>query len=118
VHPNFHAAALAADGDATIRTSVADVVRSYDWPTRYTARVLRNRFVETWHGKEAELAASSEVELSKWNKAWDEGVPMAPMSLSVNRSASSVQSSLLQTIIEQMVADAEAVIRTAAKKIS
>ena len=73
VHPNFHAAALTANGDNTIRTRLADIVRNYDWPPYYTARVLKNAFVETWQGKEAELAASSDVELSKWDKAWDEG---------------------------------------------
>ncbi len=118
VHPNFHAAALAADGDATIRTSVADVVRSYDWPTRYTARVLRNRFVETWHGKEAELAASAEVELSKWNKAWDEGCADGA-NVFISESVGLIRSvAPVATIIEEMVHDAEAVIRTAASKIS
>jgi nitronate monooxygenase len=118
VHPNFHAAAIAADGDSTIRTSVADVVRSYDWPTRYTARVLRNRFVETWHGKEAELAASAEVELSKWNKAWDEG-RVDGANVFISESVGLIRSvAPVATIIEQMVADAEAVIRTAASKIS
>ena len=46
----MQAAALAADGDATIRTSVVDIARSLDWPERFTARVLRNRFTERWHG--------------------------------------------------------------------
>jgi nitronate monooxygenase len=118
VHPNFHAAALAADGDVTIRTSVMDVVRGYDWPTQYTARVLRNRFVETWHGKEAELAASAEVELSKWNKAWDEGRADGA-NVFISESVGLIRSvEPVATIIEQMVADAEAVIRTAASKIS
>jgi nitronate monooxygenase len=73
VHPKFHQTALAADGDSTIRTTLMDIVRGYNWPTRYTNRALKNSFLETWRGREAELAASVDVETAKWNKAWDEG---------------------------------------------
>ncbi|MFF4020764.1 NAD(P)H-dependent flavin oxidoreductase [Streptomyces sp. NPDC001843] len=52
-----HARAVAADGDETVRTSVYDIVRRYDWPAEYNGRVLRNRFIDRWHGREAELAA-------------------------------------------------------------
>jgi nitronate monooxygenase len=51
----FHAAALAADGDATIRTGAVDIARQLAWPSRFTARVLRNRFTDNWDGREAEL---------------------------------------------------------------
>lgn len=52
-----HARAVTADGDETVRTSVYDIVRSYDWPAEYNGRVLRNRFIDRWHGRETELAA-------------------------------------------------------------
>ena len=45
VHPNLHAAALAAGGDDTVRQSVLDIVRGRPWPARYTGRVLENDFV-------------------------------------------------------------------------
>ncbi len=54
--PGFLPAILAADGDGTIRTSVIDVVRDYDWPPGFAGRALRNRFVAEWHGREAALA--------------------------------------------------------------
>ncbi|MEU1301576.1 NAD(P)H-dependent flavin oxidoreductase [Streptomyces shenzhenensis] len=57
VSDSAHARAVTADGDETIRTSVYDIVRRYDWPVEYNGRVLRNRFIDRWHGRETELAA-------------------------------------------------------------
>jgi nitronate monooxygenase len=56
VHPAFQNVAMAADGDATIRTTVVDIARKLDWPKPFTARVMKNRFVSDWHGREDELA--------------------------------------------------------------
>jgi nitronate monooxygenase len=56
VHRTFQARTVAADGDSTIRTTVVDLVRKIDWPKPFTARVANNRFVQEWHGREAELA--------------------------------------------------------------
>jgi nitronate monooxygenase len=58
-----------ADGDATVRTTVFDVVRSYDWPAKFTGRALRNRFSDTWHGRERELAENLSVEKGKYAAA-------------------------------------------------
>ena len=44
-----------ASGDATIRTTVFDVVRGFDGWAGITGRALRNRFTDTWHGREAAL---------------------------------------------------------------
>jgi nitronate monooxygenase len=55
VHPGLHEAALAANGDATVRQSVLDIVRNRPWPARYTGRVLRNELIGEWLGREAEL---------------------------------------------------------------
>jgi nitronate monooxygenase len=71
----MHAAALAADGDATIRTRVPDLARHFDWPERFTARVLRNRFTETWHGREAELGRAGEAVDREWREGWIAGDP-------------------------------------------
>jgi nitronate monooxygenase len=53
---SLQAAAIAADGDSTIRTTVVDVTRRIDWPKPFTARVLKTRFAMDWHGREGELA--------------------------------------------------------------
>ena len=55
VHPALQQAMVAADGDATARTSVIDIVRGRDWPPEFTIRVLRNALVARWHGREAAL---------------------------------------------------------------
>lgn len=52
-----HEWALTVSGDDTIRQTVYDVVRGKDWPAEYTGRVLHNKFVADWHGREAELAS-------------------------------------------------------------
>jgi nitronate monooxygenase len=55
VNPAFQNVALSADGDSTIRTTVVDVARKIEWPKPFTARVMKTRFVEDWHGREADL---------------------------------------------------------------
>ncbi len=59
VAPGFHAAALEADGDGTVRQTLTDIVRLYAWPEEFDARVLDRGFVRTWRGREAELAAAA-----------------------------------------------------------
>ncbi len=46
---------VASSGDATLRTTVFDIVRGYDWPDGITGRAIRNAFTERWHGKEKGL---------------------------------------------------------------
>lgn len=50
-----------ARGDDTVRTRVFDIVRELEWPEGYTGRAVRNRFVEHWEGREAELRESAEA---------------------------------------------------------
>lgn len=75
VSPRMHDAALAATGDDTIRSQVMDLARKLDWPPRYTARVLKNAFIERWHGRETELAAVADAEAANYRQAWAEGDP-------------------------------------------
>ena len=55
IHPAAKARVLAATGDETVRTSVYDIVRNRAWPPQYTGRLMRNQFIDTWHGREQEL---------------------------------------------------------------
>ena len=55
VHQNAKDTILAACGDATLKTTVTDIVRRRNWPDRYAIRVLRNRFTKQWHGNETAL---------------------------------------------------------------
>ena len=59
IHPAAKQRVLAATGDDTIRTRVYDIARQRAWPAPYTGRLLRNAFIETWHGREDALRAAS-----------------------------------------------------------
>ena len=84
VSPRMHAAALAACGDDTIRSSVMDLARKLDWPQRYTARVLKNAFTERWHDREEELLAVADAAAAKYRQAV---IPTTATRSSAKRSA-------------------------------
>lgn len=75
VPPSFQAVALAANGDSTIRTTVIDIARRFDFPKPFTARVIKTRFTMDWHGHEAALAepATLEREEARYWKAFNAG---------------------------------------------
>ena len=76
VPQGFHDAILAADGDATIKTKVIDIVRNYQWPTdEFEVRALRNQFIERWHGREADLAepSANKIENERYWNAFSAG---------------------------------------------
>lgn len=77
VHTTFQKEATFADGDSTIRTTVVDLARKIDWPKPFTARVMKTRFVEKWHGREAELAEPAVVdrEMRRYMTAMERGDP-------------------------------------------
>jgi nitronate monooxygenase len=60
-------------GDATLRTTVFDLVRGYDWPARFTGRALQNRLSERWHGREGELQAQVAEEQKRYFAAAEVG---------------------------------------------
>lgn len=68
--PDGHvAAALAADGDATLRTNAVDIVRGLDWPAGYDIRVMKNAFTRRWHDDPAGLKAAGADEAERWRAA-------------------------------------------------
>ena len=69
VHPAMREAALKASGDDTLRSTVTDIMRGYDWPKRYTGRVLRNDFTDRWHKDPDGLRAALAQELPRWQAA-------------------------------------------------
>jgi nitronate monooxygenase len=48
-------ALLDGRGEDTVRNRTLDIARGAPWPERYSARTLRNDFLERWYGREAEL---------------------------------------------------------------
>ncbi len=69
MHPAMREAALKASGDDTLRSTVTDIMRGYDWPKRYTGRVLRNDFTDRWHDNPDGLRAALAQELPRWQAA-------------------------------------------------
>lgn len=59
IHPAAKQRVLAATGDDTVRTRVYDIARQRPWPASYTGRLLRNAFIDTWHGREDALRAAA-----------------------------------------------------------
>jgi nitronate monooxygenase len=117
VSPRMHAAALAASGDDTIRSQVMDLARKLDWPARYTARVLRNAYIERWHGRELELMAVADEEAAKYRKAWSEGDPEGSNTF-IGEAAGLIHAvEPVAVIIERMVGEAERQISSVAREV-
>ncbi len=52
-------AIIDGSGEDTERSRVLDIARGAPWPQRYTARTLRNSFLDRWRDREEELAADA-----------------------------------------------------------
>jgi nitronate monooxygenase len=61
VDPEIVKAIIAHSGDDTERSRVLDIARGAPWPPQYTARTLRNAFLEQWRGREHELATDDDT---------------------------------------------------------
>ena len=58
-------AAVAAGGDATLRSSLPDIARGLDWPAPFTIRTVENDFTRRWQqDPEGLRAAGGEAELA------------------------------------------------------
>ena len=114
VHPNLHAKALAATGDETLRTSVTDIVRHHAWPGRFNIRVLRNEYLEQWHGNEAALKAAAGDEAQRYTKAVADGDVTIAAAI-VGEAIGLVRAiEPAARIIERMITQAEVVLRRGA----
>lgn len=67
------ARAVAASGDHTIRSSVFDVLRQYDWPAPYNLRTLANAMTARFGSRLDELRADEAAQAAKFNAAVTHG---------------------------------------------
>ncbi len=79
LHPDYKRAIVESDGHDTVLTEIPDITSGMVWPGAMS-RVLRNRFIERWSGREwalrANLAEVSEaVQAARQAGDWEE----APM---------------------------------------
>ena len=75
VKERHHASILSSNGDATLRTRTADIVRQLPWPHGFTGRIRRNAFTDRWHGREEELERNVAVERPRYELAFAQGDP-------------------------------------------
>lgn len=75
VHERHHAAAVAATGDETVRSSLPDIARQLDWPKPFDIRVSDNAFIARWAGRDAALKATIETEAAAYREAFMAGDP-------------------------------------------
>lgn len=61
VAPEVVEAIVARTGDDTERNRVLDIARGAPWPHRYTARTLRNAFLDRWRDRDDELTADEDA---------------------------------------------------------
>ena len=115
VHPNLHAAALAASGDDTVRQSVLDIVRGRPWPARYTGRVLKNEFVGEWLGREDKLREAKAGQIERYRDA-SKAADARIAATIVGEAVGLIQAiEPAATILERMVSEAEALLKGAGR---
>lgn len=70
----FRQAIISADGDSTIKSTSVDVARKRYWPNpEFVIRVLKNGFVDKWHGREREMEKAIDVEYERFWAAFRAG---------------------------------------------
>ncbi|MDQ2091470.1 NAD(P)H-dependent flavin oxidoreductase [Marimonas arenosa] len=73
-----HDAALAANGDATVRSSLPDMARGFDWPGDWNVRTLRNNWIRRWEGEpEGPVSDTARAEYARGVAAGDPEVAPA-----------------------------------------
>ena len=110
VNPNQHAAALAATGDDTVRQSVTDIARGYDWPERFNIRVVRNGFVDQWLGRENEMRAAGAPERERYAAAVAAGDPAIAAAIAGEAAGLIHAIEPAGVIVARMVSEAEALL--------
>ncbi len=104
--PLHKRAIVEADGDATVRTHLPDIVRALPWPQEFTARIQRNEFVNRWRGRESELAEHIDAERPGYVQAFADGDP-EKTAVWFGEAAGLIEAvEPVATIIERMVTEA------------
>jgi nitronate monooxygenase len=106
--------AVRATGDDTIRTKAIDALRGVPWPEEFSFRMLKNKLTDEWAHREAEAKAAS----GSFERAYAEA--RARQDLDMVAVVAGEATGLLHdrpsaaSIIENMVAQAESLLRRGA----
>lgn len=106
---------LRGSGDDTLRTSIFDIVRGYDWPAPFTGRAIANALTARWQGREAALIEVGAAERQNYAEAvaagdFDRAVTFAGEGIDLIRDVAPVAD-----LVERLVAEAEAAIDRSAR---
>ena len=112
VAEEFKKAILGSDGHDTVLTEIPDIARGRVWPGAWS-RVVRNRLIEEWAGREGELRARRAHVGPAMVAAFQAGdVSYAP--LFIGQDAGLIESIVpAADLVRRLVADAEAALRRA-----
>ncbi|HLH24708.1 MAG TPA: nitronate monooxygenase [Chloroflexota bacterium] len=72
IHPNYKQAIVDSDGTDTILTDIPDIIQAREWPGA-TNRVVRNRLIEKWLGREPALRQHRAEEAAALARAREAG---------------------------------------------
>jgi NAD(P)H-dependent flavin oxidoreductase YrpB (nitropropane dioxygenase family) len=113
----FKKAILASDGHDTVLTEIPDIARGRVWPGAWS-RVVRNRLIEEWAGREGVLRARRSEIGARMVAAFQSGdATYAP--LFIGQDAGLIDSIVpAAEVVRRLVADAEAALRRAGSLIS
>lgn len=117
-HRDAKARLLEAGAEDTLRTSVFDIVRGYDWPEKFTGRALRNDFSGRWHGREAELAAAAAGESARYHAAVAAGDFRTGVVFVGEAADLIADEPPAGALVTRMAAEAEAALAAGARRIS
>jgi nitronate monooxygenase len=117
VPPSLHAAAVAATGDDTVRQSVTDIARGYEWPERYNIRVVRNDYVMRWLGREGEMRALGQPERERYAAGVASGDPTVAAAIAGEVTGLIHGVEPAGVILSRMVAQAEGLLGGAWKRV-
>jgi len=110
VDPEIVKAILNASGDDTERSCVLDIARGAPWPSRYTARTLRNEFLDEWRDRDDELKADTSAQESYRHA--EESSDLRAVAVWASEAIDLITETLpAGDIVRNMAADAEAALR-------
>lgn len=113
---SFKEAIVASDGHDTVLTEIPDIITSRVWPGAY-ARVLRNRLIETWIGREHEVRyrraeLAHQIQQARERGDWEHSV------LYIGQTAGLIRSiEPAAAVVERIVSDAAALLRERAPSL-
>lgn len=118
VHERHHAAAVAATGDQTARSSLPDIARQLDWPKPFDIRVSDNAFIANWVGRDVALKEAIAVEGPAYREAFMAGDPDKAAVIFGEAAGLIADIPSAGEIVERMVAEAVALLGRAGRFVA